>query len=333
MVSRLLCDVCLFVLIRLCEEMKSSKSTQTVQRRQSTAVESDGLPDASAHDPLATAAERIVQTLRAVEDRIVKSFGVAGSRHQDVAVGGFTGTLTDENLDRYVRYRVAAVTSAALREAEASIVEELVRISQLVPHGSDGFTYPRAQWAKHPALSSGQPDEGAPLPLIVERPTVPALLEQHRHGGDNGSEATTPSSRRGVDVLKVVQNSQRRKQVLDFEELDDADADIAVPQSANGVVVSPPRSLHHLQQRDSAAVARETHYSRMLSLAALSQTLQQPPGISFGDVGNVDAFLTSSRSFPSKTGGGFPQHEQRGALRSTRAQTYANVLQRAMLGD
>jgi hypothetical protein len=283
----------------------------------------------ASHDPLASAAERIVEALRGVEGRIVKSF--EGTSHNDIALplGSSTAVapMTDETLDRYVRYRVAAVTSAALREAEAAIVEELVRISQLVPHGREGYTYPRAQIAKVSRQSSHGVGEELPAePAAVERPvppTPPGDIQKF------STESFLASGRSGLDVLKVAQHSQRRRQVLDFEELDGVgDADLDILHSAD-IVSTPPR----MQHKDAAAAARETHHSRMVSLAALHQTLQQPPGIAgFDDMDQYSGtYRYPSNNQPAK--GLFPQHQQYGALRSVRAQTYANVLQRAMLTD
>jgi hypothetical protein len=308
-------------------EMKSSKSTQTVQKPVSTSSAIGIFGSLGGHDPLASAAERIVEALRGVESRIVKSF--EGTSHKDnvLPLGGATvAPMTDETLDRYVRYRVAAVTSAALREAEAAIVEELVRISQLVPHGREGYTYPRAQIAKVSLQSSHGVGEEVPAePTAVERPvppTPPGDIQKF------STESFLASGRPGLDVLKVAQHSQRRRQMLDFEELDGVgDADLDILHSAD-IVSTPPR----MQHKDAAAAARETHHSRMVSLAALHQTLQQPPGIA--DFDDVDQFSGTYR-YPSMqpAKGSFPQHQQYGALRSVRAQTYANVLQRAMLTD
>lgn len=314
--------------------MKSSKSTQTVQRRGVKHAETDAVfPALNSHDPLASAAERIVQAIRGVEDRIVKAFqnpnDVSG---QSFYPGGMaSGPMTADTLDRYVRYRVAAVTNAALREAEACVVEELVRIAQLVPHGGEGYTYPRAQIGAvphqqqaHAASLRGGADAIVSEPSFVERP-APPLRPSESHAVTTES-LPAATGRSGLDVIKLAQRSQRRRQVLDFEELDGGgDADELVDSA--DIVSTPPRAQF---PANTNAIARETHHSRMVSLAALSRTLHEPPGI-------ADLYQRGSSAQPfhptymasSKT-----QNQQHsGALRSMRAQTYANVLQRALLAD
>lgn len=279
--------------------MKSSKSTQTVARRQ-TAVPG-GLGE---HDPLASSAERIVEAIRAVEGRMVKAFGVASD--DCVRTEGINGPLTTESLDRYVRYRVAAIASAALRDAEATVVEELVRISQLVPHGVEGCSYRHAQLGYNEtggydrACTENSPD----VPRIVQRPTAPEEPLTHLEA----------PAIRGLDVAKVAQSAQRRRHMLDFEEIDETAAAPVGDASVHA------RGVH--------SASAETHQSRMMSLASLAQTLQQPPGISHEKF-QRNQFVTSS-AIPQSH-----RHQQQlgGELRTTRAQTYAHVLQQALRSD
>lgn len=230
--------------------MKSTKSTQTTRTVAASPADAEFLGQ-RAGDPVAAAAARIVAALRLAESRILESVGVdVASLSLDRDVPFDSKVVVDipfehgATPDDHVRFRVAMAAATSLREAEESIVVELKRITQFVPHTRDGASYPRAVMVQPFTLPSSPP---------------PAFAAAHI--GAPGAPLERPP-------LQIAQSPPRR--------------DVAAARALSSTPPTTPSVTQTNQAAPppSAAAVDEVHARRMETLRALAEKFAQPPPIS-----------------------------------------------------
>jgi hypothetical protein len=213
--------------------------------------------------------------------------GGFGSQQLVVAgVGGFDVSsmqildapiVTEELVDEFVRHRMALLTVSIIRQAEASIAEELTRITQLVPLSKEGGTYARAPLVSSPTPAMSPRKHMSPPPEVPAAPRGAAGSPGSRPAGPGMSRPLheAAASRGDPRAARQHEGSERLQALMDL---------VKSPRPG-----SPTRSaraapeghfVRHTGNYFDLPQANSEHQKRMAALQQLADKFAKPHPIS-----------------------------------------------------